>query len=161
MSNEIADYLGTPEMQDALIRHIAAGHDPAGAATLAGFTYPEDAAAVFRRDPRLALILHQEMQRRIAVEGAPLALGVVLGVLKDDTADPRLRVVCARDMLDRAGHIAPKAVESAMADRVKDPHEMTTDELREFVDKGEEELANRAKPVRAARASKPTVDIFD
>ena len=157
MSNEIAEFMGSPEMQTEIVRHVGAGRELAEAASLAGYTFPEDAAALFRRDPRFALSLHQEMQRRIAIEGAPLSLGLLLTVVKDGTADPRLRVVAARDLIDRAGHIAPKAMESAVRDRVKDPHEMTTEELRDFVDAGEAELADRAKPVEVI---KPT-SIFD
>lgn len=89
---------------------------------------------------------------------APLALGVIKHLVRHGTTE-RVRLDAAKTLLDRAGHVAPKAREDTSA-MDKPLHELSTEELRAYAAKlGDElqgidsELGGRAKPVLDAIAA--------
>lgn len=98
--------------------------------------------------------LRQEMQRALN-EDAALARAFLREILdgsafpegrKDSEGALKLRADVGKTLMDRAGYVAPKAGDGA-SPGAKDPSEMTSDELRAFIDKAEATLADRAKPI--------------
>jgi hypothetical protein len=103
------------------------------------------------RQPAILAAVQIGIARDLAI-GAAKSNRLLQAVVEDTSADLRLRVVCARDILNRAGHIAPKAV-AAGSTAAKPLNEMSMTELRELADKLEDELSGRAKDVSSATAA--------
>lgn len=87
--------------------------------------------------------------KRLA-SGAPMALNVLQELIQNPAMHPKLRLDAAKDWLNRAGHIAPKAVAAGQAGDVP-LNEMTMTDLRALADKLEGEIAGRAKDVSSAK----------
>lgn len=66
----------------------------------------------------------------------------------------KIRADAAKVLLDRAGYVPPKANEPG-AGAMRDPSEMSSDELRAYIDKAEQQLAARASPVEDTRQDAP------
>lgn len=130
---------------------FAAGGDAEKALNASGYDGIDRKRQIQRylRSARIALTIQIEMRRRI-VENAPMAMGVLESIAKDTSVSPKVRIDAAKTLLDRAGHIAPKAIDSAKDTTNTPLHEMTTDELRTMASKLEEEIAGRAKDVSSA-----------
>ena len=103
------------------------------------------------QQPAILATIQIAVARHLAV-GAGAAVRVLQTFLVDETVDKRLRVVCAKTLLDRAGHIAPKAVAAGQGGEIP-LNEMSMTDLRALADKLEGELATRAKPVSSANAA--------
>lgn len=80
------------------------------------------------RDPRVAEAVRNEVDRVIADYG-PMAVRVLADLMQDADAPPQVRAACARDLLDRAGHIPPKRVDVAFDWATKPFEQMTRAEL--------------------------------
>jgi len=80
------------------------------------------------RDPRMALAIRTEIERVIADHG-PMAVKVLADLMQDPEVPPQVRASCARDLLDRAGHIPPKRMEVAFDWATKPFEKMTRAEL--------------------------------
>ena len=72
----------------------------------------------------------------------------------------KLRVEAAKALLDRAGYVAPKAAEP-LPDGLRDPSEMTSEELRAFLARAEAELADRAQLVDEPNQGEPSPQLLD
>jgi phage terminase small subunit len=137
-------------MQREFIEQVSRGVDPETAALAAGYTSESSKRVTYDmlRQPQILAAVQIAVARKLAI-AAPIALKVLHDFAGDKTVDPRLRVVCARDILNRAGHIAPKAV-AQVSNAAKPLNEMSMTELRELADKLEDELSGRAKDVSSA-----------
>jgi len=134
------------EMQAAFVAHVVSGVEPAKAAPLAG--YANDGSIVasgLMRNPRVLAAIHFETARRISAL-APVAVGVLETIAKDETAPKGVRVDAAKTLLDRAGHLPPKIAGDGRSGRT--PAEMSTDELRALADELQRTIEDRAKLVR-------------
>jgi hypothetical protein len=65
--------------------------------------------------------------------------------VRDEKYGERVRVDAARSLLDRAGYLPPVRQTSTGDD--KDPASMTSEELRDAIEKIEREIAERAQHV--------------
>lgn len=141
------------DKQRAFVRAIISGRDKTTAAIDAGYSKDtaQEISWAMMQQPAIIAAVQVGVARDLAT-AAPVALKVLYDYVGDKTIDPRLRVVCARDILNRAGHIAPKAV-AASSSAVKPLNEMSMTELRELADKLEDELSGRAKDVSSATAA--------
>ncbi len=156
---------GLNERQGDFVRLVAAGLDPKLAYAQSGYSGSElDAqknALRLLRQPNVAAALHSEIARHLATDAA-LARRVAVEILQDQTVSPKVRADLAVKMLRLAGHVEPRA---ALADNgpVKTLSEMSTEELRARAAQLEDEIAARAKPIRAsdAPADPQATDIFD
>ena len=149
------------EKQRAFVRHVGEGLDLTVAAINAGYGQhsAREVAYSLMQQPAILLAVQIATARRLAI-AAPVALRVLVDIAGDAGADKRLRVVCAKTLLDRAGHIAPRA--TAPQSGVETPlNEMSTTELRALADKLEGELAGRAAPVSASAAPAKAKTIDD
>lgn len=109
------------------------------------------------RQEAVQAALRQEMQRALSEDAA--AARAFLRTILDGTAFPeerrnsegalKLRADVGKTLMDRAGYVAPKVGDGA-SPGAKDPSEMSSDELRAFIDKAEATLADRAQTVDSA-----------
>jgi hypothetical protein len=132
------------ERERNLAAAIARGVPIPQAAALAGY---KDTGSGYRAAarPGVKAAIVQEVARLLAVEGAPLALSVLVETCRDQAAPARVRVDAAKTILDRAGIAARQAPEPG----AKPLSDMGTGELRALVERLEGELAGRARPVIA------------
>lgn len=147
MSKEIAAKYELTEKQAAFVSHVSEGVDPTQAATLAGYGNSSRAHELIRA-PLVLAAIHTEVRRRL-VAGAPIALAVIERLIKDDTTPPKIRLDAAKTLLDRAGHIAPRAITDKSQHELA-LHEMSISDLRQLADKLEGEIAGRAKDIGGA-----------
>ncbi len=135
----------------AFVRGLIAGRDKNDAARDAGYgpNHIEQIVWTLLQRPQILVAVQMGVARALAL-GSGVALRVLREVLEDDTVDKRLRVVCAKTLLDRAGHIAPKAAAPGAAGDVP-LNEMSMGDLRALADKLEGEIAGRAKEVSSAK----------
>jgi hypothetical protein len=106
------------------------------------------------QSPAMLAAVHVEIGRRL-VAGAPLALKTLqdlCNLQQTDTATLRIKLDAAKTLLDRAGHIAPKARDSGDG-ATKQTHEMSLDELRDRRAALEREIQARAVPVNAQQGA--------
>lgn len=148
------------EKQKEFVRLCGLGFDLADCAKQAGYetAHAGSIARALLQQPRILAAVQIETARNLATL-APVATRVLGQFIADETLDKRLRVVCIKTALDRAGHIAPRA--QAPHSGVETPlNEMSTTELRALADKLEGELAGRAAPVSATAkpAKAKTID---
>jgi len=103
------------------------------------------------RNPRVLATIHAEQSRVLSGELANLSLGVLRRILSapdgDEFVTVKLKLDAAKTVLDRAGHVAPKAGEASDPASVRDLSQMSIDELKAFVQRAEHDAAERAMPV--------------
>jgi len=153
MPKELATMCGLTEMQAAFVRHVSEGVEPNQAVTLAGYGTSNiySRAHELLRAPRVLAAIHTEVRRKL-VAVAPIALAVIERLVKDDTTPPKIRLDAAKTLLDRAGHIAPRAIVDKETHELA-LHELSVGELRQLADRLEGELSGRAKDVSGAKAA--------
>lgn len=161
MSHEIAVTHKFTEQQRHFVQMIVLGADKTDAATRAGYSSDnaERIANEMLRTPHILAAVQIGVAKQLAL-AAPLALKLLRDIAADETCDKRLRVVCAKTLLDRAGHIAPKAIAAAPGGETP-LNEMSMLELRALADKLSGEIAGRAKEVKSARAAPIKTQAFD
>ena len=143
------------DRQRAFVAAILDGKDPRSAARDVG--YSESSGYRLTTTPKIQAALRAELVRRMATEGLPLAYSVLVQILRDENAPARVRVDAAKTVLDRGGMPAQRAI-AAKETGEKSLSEMTTDELRNMVDKLESALSERAKPIDSDRSARPADD---
>lgn len=151
----------TPQ-QRAFVDEIIGGSDIGEAAAKAGYGNENSGAigSAMLQHPAILAAVQIGVAKQLAL-AAPVALKLLKRFVADETIDKRLRVVCAKTLLDRAGHIAPKAI-AASSGAVVPLNEMTMTDLRALADKLEGEIAGRAKEVSSAsKAAKQPQTIED
>ncbi len=127
------------EQQAVFVReYVSNGGNGSEAARLAG--YSEKSAGKYAYEllqkPHVLFAVHAEQARVIGSEAATLAVGVIVGILKDEDAKSSVRLDAAKAALALAGHVAPKAPEP-----VDDPSdypmsEWSAAELEDFIRRG-------------------------
>lgn len=106
--------------------------------------------------------LHAEI-----VAAAPLALATVLALLTDERVSAfgtpivsaKVKSDIAFKILDRAGHVAPRALEAKGADIPL--NEMSIADLRDLASQLGAEIAERARPVNAPNTPPPASEAVD
>lgn len=126
--------------------------------------YPVTYAYAVLESPLLVNAVCKGLARRMVIEGAPAAVALLLRVMKDEEAGWRVRIEAAKTLLDRAGFVAPKAADPEKPGD-KGLADMSRDELKGFIAKANNELANRAELIEATPASAPVTgqdaDMFE
>jgi hypothetical protein len=152
MSKGLARRHDLTDKEANFVRHISEGIAPPDAARLAGFAEASRGAVYsLLRAPRVLAAIHTEVRRKL-VAVAPIALAVIERLVKDDTTPPKIRLDAAKTLLDRAGHIAPRAIVDKATHELS-LHELSIGELRQLADRLEGELAGRAKDISGANAA--------
>jgi uncharacterized protein (UPF0147 family) len=148
MGNNLAIKL--TEQQESFVKEILKGRVPADAYVAAGYS-PESAGngVTLLHSPAIAAAIRFGITMRLTTEALPLAYNVLAELARDVAVPAAVRRAAARDLMDRAGFVAPKAIDAASAGADKPLSEMSSDELRGLVDKLESELGARALPVSA------------
>lgn len=162
MSHEIVLSHKFTEQQFAFIKGMIAGRDKRTAGIEAGYS-PENVSPIvwaLLQQPAIVAAIQIGVARDLAI-GAGVANRVLQEFVADATLDKKLRFACAKTILDRAGHVAPKAVAPGKAGETP-LNEMSMTDLRQLADKLEQEIAGRAKDVSSAiKAPKDTQAIDD
>ncbi|MEY9506919.1 phage terminase small subunit [Bradyrhizobium diazoefficiens] len=142
----------TPK-QHAFASFLIDGVEKRKAAELAGYAKESADLEANRllRHPAILAAVQIGIAKRLAI-GAPMALSVIQDFALDTSMHPKIRLDAAKTLLDRAGHIAPKAVAQGQ-NAAKPLNEMSMAELRELADKLEGEISGRAKEVSSAKAA--------
>lgn len=124
--------------------------DPVAAARAAGYSksYYEAVRTKVLTQPHIAFALAAAVHKRFAA-CAPMAQSV-LEHLAQHAVSERVRADCAKDLLNRAGYVAPRMPDKATEAPL---HELSTDALKALASRLEGELAGRAKPVISATAA--------
>jgi hypothetical protein len=138
------------EMERAFVRRLAEIGDPRTAILDAGYLgeRPDRAANNLLATPHILKAVQTAVRGRLVNEG-PNSIRVLVELRDNPEISPKVRADCAKTLLDRAGHVAPRAtIDRNQTD--KPLHELSTDELRAMADRLEGELAERAKPVISA-----------
>lgn len=159
MPMEIALVSKLTSQQAAFVQALILGGDKKSAAIIAGYApeFANEIACGLVRQPQILAAVQIGVARDLSI-GAVVANRVLQEFVADPSVDKRLRFACAKTILDRAGHIAPKAVAAGQAGELP-LNEMSTTELRALADKLEGEISGRAKDVSSAKAAprKPQV----
>lgn len=153
MSQSVATRHDLTDLQARFVHYMSDGAEPARAAELAGYKVDTGSTVAYDllHTAHVLAAIQSEVRRKL-VSLAPMALGVIQRMVKDETTPPKLRLDGARTLLDRAGHIAPRAIADKTSADIS-LHEMTIGELRDLAGKLEGELSTRAKPVNSATAA--------
>lgn len=161
MSFEMALSRDLPETQRAFVSAVSVGTDPETAAIESGYS-PLSARRIaydLLHQPAILAAVQIAIARNLA-SAAPAALKLLRHVIATETYDIRLRIVCARDIMNRAGHIAPKAIAASTGASVP-LNEMSMADLRTLADKLEGEIAGRAKDVSSAKPAPSKVQTIE
>ena len=78
---------------------------------------------------------------------ANLALNDCKGILEDEKAPARVRADVAIKILDRAGHVAPKAPGPVEPKEKKPISKMSVEELEDFIRRGKAAMEESGKPI--------------
>ena len=161
MSHEIVLAKKFTEQQSTFVREIIAGGDVKEAAIKAGYSqdFANSSAYALLQQPAILAAVQIGVAKSLALD-SPVARKTLRDIMVDETVDKRLRVACAKDLLNRAGFIAPKAVAAGNAGETP-LNEMSTTELRALADKLEGELAGRAKDVSSAKPAPHDTQAID
>lgn len=129
----------TNEQQAVFVReYVSNGGNGSEAARRAG--YSEKSAGKYAYEllqkPHVFAAVHAEQARVIRIEAATLAVGVIVGILKDKDAKDSVRLDAAKAALALAGHVAPKAPELEDDPSDYPMSEWTAVELEKFISKG-------------------------
>jgi len=114
------------------------------------FIYPKlkiDANSIreLRRHPSFAALVSAHAERALYVEGKSAAVMLLIDTARDKSAALQHRLRAAELILSRT--MAPAAAAPADSN-AKDINELSASELRALVDSMQEELAQRAEPIR-------------
>lgn len=103
-------------------------------------------------DRMMKMVARQRMEAKLQFEAAPIAYKVILEMAQDEKAPKSVRLDAAKYLHSVAGYTPPKAQEAvAPTKHDKDLNDMTTEELRQYIQDGETALANRATDITPAQ----------
>lgn len=149
--------IGTAEKDQAFIELSLTGMTADKAAKKAGFSNPSRDTQRVVSNAKTRKYVRSMMIGRLDVEGAPLAYALMIRVMNDPMAEIKLRIDIAKYLFAAAGYTPPKAAEPPKADDERAFSEMTSEELRQFIEKTEAELANRAFPAHVTLLAAPAI----
>lgn len=110
------------------VQLVAGGASPEEAAAELDYPEPRQAAAAMMANPDIRKALVTATEARLLSEAAPLAMGVMLGVLKDPTCPASVRGKMAIAVYDRA--TKSQAEDAKRPNRLED---LTIEELARLV----------------------------
>jgi phage terminase small subunit len=157
----VATQFELTELQEQFVKYTSEGLEPTRAVELAGYSAKNASVEAWRllRLPHVLAAIRFEVSRKL-VALAPIALATIEGIVKDTTAPAKIRLDGAKTLLDRAGHIAPRAIaDKSGVDLAL--NEMSISDLRNLADKLESELATRAKPANSANSDTRDAQAID
>lgn len=129
----VAEYVSTADLNHAV--------------KVSGYLSPSG-ALVFdpSRSAKIVAAIQAEVSSRIRTAGAVIGHNVLIEVAQDKDAPKGVRVDAAKALLDRAGHVAPRASDPLKAgDRALADYSVS--ELRALVDRLEQQRGDEAKDV--------------
>lgn len=148
--------MGFSELEIEYVSQLLKTGDPALAQQSCAIS-TESIQIIAQKDGYHNLI--RQMAGRVFIEIlAPKALARLQEYANKEAKPDRAQLDAVKTILDRVGFIAPKAVDPVKAD--KDLEDMTTEELHDYISKGEQVIASRL--AHNAPVNKPQViDVLD
>lgn len=131
---------------------MAATQERGYSAEKAGYSHPDQAAAKLLQRPQVVAEIARVQTERLFQEVLPAAINCLASIINSPTAPAGARVQAAKVVLANTLGLDG-------ATQVKEPHEMTPDELAEQISKLERIAAERAKDVTPAKPQES--GIFD
>lgn len=144
-AGQIVGTRGLTEQQARFVQNTVNGLSQTDAARQAGYAEPGVAGYQLKRNPRIIAAIHAEQALVIGGDLANAALGVLRDILTGDHP-AKLKLDAAKTVLDRAGHIAPKAGDAPTGED-KPLAEMSVDELEAFIRRGRQAVEQAAAPI--------------
>lgn len=155
----VAQTYDLDEQRATFVRLVAKGVPEEAAALKSGYAPDSVRTTAWRlmRSPQILLAIQSEVRRRL-VTFAPTALGVLEHLAEHATSE-KVRADCSKDLLNRAGLVAPRAAAPGTGE--KPLHELAVVELRAMADRLQGEIEARAKPVNAPNAPAADPQVSD
>lgn len=140
--------------ESRLVDAILSGKPLKVCATLTGISL-KDAENIVQRK-HIRNIVSEKLNALLQTEDAPMARKVLISIARNKKMPAKLRIDCAKDLLDRAGYTPPKRAEQKLPSG-KSLSELTGDELRQAIGQLSGELNSRARNAKIIDAQ--AVDI--
>lgn len=147
------------EREDKFVELVAGGMKHELAYEVSGYREDQGAASNLASTPRIARAIEWRMRSALRTRIAPKALKILETIADDETISPKLRAAVAKDLIEKAGIIAPRAAVQEQSQKTL--AEMSPGELADIVSKLETELAGRAKDVSAPNAPVSDSEVSD
>lgn len=157
----IAPGAGLTEQQRKFVMAYINSGDEKAAAIASEYSWPmSPTARQAIRSPVVVAAIQAEVSRRIRTEGAVIGHSVLIEVARDTTAPKGVRVDAAKALLDRAGHIAPRA-EAARNTDGRPLAEYSIEDLQGLVDSLKRRAADQARDVTAPISASASSDLAE
>lgn len=165
MGNNLPHRAELSDKQRAFVIECAKGTPATVAATMAGYSIPEQAAYNLKANATVQAAIAAEVRRFLISEAAPAAIHLMYEFMVDKDLDKKLRLACAKTVADRAGFIAPKAKDASSLEN-KSLVDMTAEEMREMASRIQKELSDRSVVVidhapQQDQQPSQAIDMFD
>jgi phage terminase small subunit len=141
-------------------RYVSNGGNGTAAARDGGYSRARASQYAWEllQKPHVLEAVHAKQARMIGGELATKAVEVIQGILNDaelpkTVAGRKLQFEASKTVLDRAGHIAPKAAEPVETKDEKPMSEWTVEELEAFIRRGEATMEESAREREALEAA--------
>lgn len=129
------------------INALAEGHGVMKAGEMAGYTTPYRDALPYALAPAVREMCRKHIRGKLDIEASPVAYRFLMWVLQDEKALTSQRVEVAKFLLSHSV-AAPKAKDES-EDNDKEPSDMSTAELREYLAKLNAESVKRGELIDA------------
>ena len=144
MSNIQAVSGGALDSQEALfVRYVIEGLRPKHALRRAGYKFSDTILERLQSTPRVQIAIKSALTLQFQTNDAPAARKVVRDLMDDVSNSNKIRLECAKLLLNRGGYAELKAV-PVKEGIDKSPSEMTGAELQARIDKLQGEIGARA-----------------
>ena len=131
------------EMQERFAEYMSDTGDAESSAQRAGYAQPAIVGRQLAANPDVMIVVRYRTQLRI--QGlVPHSLNFIADILRDKGAPKGVRLDAAKTILDRAGHIPPRAVIAQKSENVA-LNEMSVSELRRLLDEVERQRGDDAR----------------
>lgn len=123
---------------------VSTGVDRDKSADLAGYAPGSNAIVSLETNFKVQSAIAALTSARLQ-SAAPAALALIERFVRDEALAPKIRLDAAKDLLNRGGYLPPRQAEASGTG--KSQNEMSSEELRAFVQQAEQTLAERAQTV--------------
>lgn len=130
---------------EVFLEGVLSGMELDKAGKKAGFVHPARDAYPLLAEPQTRAYFKKKIRGKAETEGLAVAYAYLIQVIRDTTVPTRTRVDAAKFVYGT--HMPAVKATEANPEGEKSPSEMSNEELRQFIEQGEAELAERATPV--------------
>lgn len=153
---ELIAVAGITEKQRRFVSFLLAGKTVKDSALSAGYSENDLDSACIRlmQNPNVIAVLRDLTQKSLVL-CASSAVNVLTTLMNSESTHPRIRLECAKTVLDRAGVNAPKNIESGS---IKGLSEMTGEELSRAISRLHSEIGARMEGAKVIEGVSAPID---